>query len=165
VIGLLLSLVLAQDGAMKVLAKRGRPLVGLNITIAKGLLKNGASENETRTQVEAALRRCRMSAWAGEPGHVFNASLLVFASGTDSVDPLGYAGGVVVTFRTTSSVEGFEGVKLDLFTDSRNFTGPPGSAGVQLRDSLAPVLDDLCNQYLRAREEVMPDKPAKASPH
>jgi hypothetical protein len=33
-------------------------------------------------------------------------------------------------------------------------TGSPSSGGSQLRDAVAPMMDDLCNEFLKTRQEL-----------
>jgi hypothetical protein len=152
--GSILALVLAAtpyNPAMEVLvAKEHQPTVLVTISIGKELIVNGASERETRSQVEVALRRCGMSPIPPVTGRLFSADLDVTALGAQLTN--GYAVGVSMSFRAYGTVDSVPMVPLAIYSNAGLATGASGTAGLQIRQAVASMLDEICNQSLQARE-------------
>ncbi len=142
----------ASEPEMRLLARKD-PSAGIAIDVDPSLVQNDADEKAIRNQVELAMRRCGFKVLA-QPYNLSSRTSAIIAVVANGL-PLsgGFAGNVELRVRTVETVRG-EIVLVEIFTEGIIFTGPSGTAGMQIRDTLARSLDKFSNQYLQARDEV-----------
>jgi len=159
---LVLALVLLTppSAAMKVVAKDGVPSVRVTVQINDALRKHGANEEAARARAELALERCGMQIWSPSDGWGATAILYVNLIGLDHGSS-GYSGRVGLQFTAVRVVEGIPFVELDAYSEGVLVSGPTREAQQEIRGALDVMLDQLCNAYEQAKEEIARKRNAK----
>jgi hypothetical protein len=144
------GVVASPNGGMRLLAK-GPAQLHVTVFLPGGgdeLRKHGANQDDVKTQVELAFRRCGFSILEGPgfPGVFVNLRGLDHGS-------LGFSGTALVSLMLLRPVEG-EDVFVDAWTDYSTFSGAANAAAKQIREVLAPMLDEICNEYMGAVDQV-----------
>ena len=139
----------AGDSGMRFLAKQNQSMQMVIEKLDPDLVRNGANQEAIRDQVELAMRRC---GFGMDSSGLASALALVVVHGL-SEKGTGYSGAALLQVTTPTMVDG-ETVFVDAFTRVGIFSGPPGSAGTQVGNVLAQLLDTFCNSYLQVRDKV-----------
>ena len=138
----------SSDGGMRLLAKETPRITVAIEGFNSALTSNGADMEAVRNQTELAIRRCGFA--INETPH--KAVMRVNAAGVLQ-EGRGYFGTVLIQVWIWERVRG-EFVFINAWTEMTLFAGPPGTAGEQIRNAVAGLLDQFCNEYLKARDEV-----------
>jgi hypothetical protein len=139
----------AGDSEMRFLAKQNQSMQVVIEKLGPDLVRNGANQEAISDQVELAMRRC---GFGMDTSGLASALAVVVVHGLSEKD-VGYSGGALLQVKAPTTVDG-ETVLVDTFTRVGIFSGPPGSAGTQVRNVLAQLLDQFCNSYSQARDKV-----------
>jgi len=139
----------AGESGMRFLAKQNQSMQMVIEKLDPDLVRNGANQEAIRDQVELAMRRC---GFGMDSSGLASALALVVVHGL-SEKGTGYSGAALLQVTTPTIVDG-ETVFVDTFTRVGIFSGPPGSAGTQVRNILGQLLDQFCNSYSQARDKV-----------
>jgi hypothetical protein len=137
------------SGGLRLFAKETPHIRVAVESIPPELTSNGANMEAVRNQVEVAMRRCGFTI---VPKGKAKGMLYVAISGL-SHEGRGYSGNVHIDVSMGELVRG-EFVFIEAWSDEMVIAGPPGDASMRIRDVLAGFLDQFCNFYLQARDEV-----------
>ncbi len=137
----------AFTGGMRLLAKENPNIAVQIFNVDPVVIHNGANKEAIRNQVELAVRRCGFTITPDAKAGMY------VSVGGHSQGSRGYYGHVNVGVLLGAQVGG-DDAAIHVFDSGAMFSGPPGTAGKQLRELLAQLLDEFCNDYLRTRDEV-----------
>jgi len=137
----------SSPGGLRLMAKE-IPHIAIRVEDIKSeLTRNGANVEAVRNQVELAIRRCGFTI---DP--LSKVRMSVKVSGL-SQEGSGYSGIVLIHVWIGERVRG-ELVLIEGWSEGMTISGPSGGAAPQIRDVISHLLDQFCNEYLKAREEV-----------
>ncbi|SRR6266851_5178432 len=143
-----------STGGMRLLARAAPRITLLPPKVDRELIVNGSGGVEAvRNQVEVALRRCGFTIVEGA---LPSAVAYINITGLSHKN-LGYSGNAHVLVAVPMMVNG-EGVLIIAFEDAFLFSGSTGNAASQVRSAIAQLLDQFCNEYLKARDAVRSEK-------